>query len=102
MAIDSTITTLDSWNHVSTNPAIPEDAAQLPQYNKKRYILRAIVLSTFTSDILIFLSIGPGPSPKDLIDAFLNHLQANTAIDHKYLKSEVENLRLASGMIIDE
>ena len=102
MAIDSTATTLDALNHVTTNPAISKDAAQISQYNKKRHTLRAIVLSTVPSDILNLLSIRPDPSPKDLIDAVLNHLQTNTATDHKYLKSEAENLRLISGMTIDE
>ena len=102
MAIDSKATTLDALDHVTTNPAIPQDAALIPQLNKERHTLRAIVLSTVSSDILNLLTIGPDPSPKDLIDAVLNHLQTNTATDHKYLKSEAENLRLTSDMTIDE
>lgn len=98
MAIDFTVTTLNALDRVTTNPAILQDGAHITQFKKKEHALRNIVrFSTVPSDILNLFTIGPEPSPKDLIDAVLNHIQTNTATNHKYLKSDAENIRLTSG-----
>lgn len=93
---------MEAPEHFATSPDTFIGPAQLQTQRKKKQNRRALILSTLPLDFLNLSITDMDPMQMELTTATLNHLQVNSATEHKYSKLGAEALYLTPDLTIHE
>ena len=98
--------TIDAIEHITSNPNPPQDKTDLTTFQRnKNYLLGSTWAVNHVNPPQIanlILTTTSDPTPYDLIQAVMSHLDTTNVSDHKYLKQLAEQAHYFPDMTLEQ
>ena len=101
IALQANATILGASEHITSNPATPNEESQRERHNQKKNVLLALIISSVPSEILSQLPKTSDTTPFSLLTAIENYLKMSTPNDHKNLRIEAETSTFTPEFSLD-